>query len=163
MKELLDAGVNVCLGTDGAGSNDDLDILSEMKASAFISKLRAKSPVALSAVTLVEMATINGAKALGWGDIIGSLEIGKQADVVAIHMRNTPVFDIFSALVYVGTNVVTDVWVGGRQLLANRTLVGVDENALIAKGDAWGAKMRAHQDAMSAVTKAKSDVRLPPK
>jgi 5-methylthioadenosine/S-adenosylhomocysteine deaminase len=142
VKELLEAGVNVCMGTDGAGSNDDLDMMSEMKSAAFISKLRAQSPVALPAHTLVEMATINGAKALGWEKTIGSLEVGKQADVVAIHLRNTPIFDVHSALVYVGTNVVTNVWVAGKQLLRDGKLVGVDEEALIAKGNVWGERMK---------------------
>jgi len=77
VKELLDAGINVCLGTDGAASNDDLDMLSEMKAASFVSKLRANSPVALSAHTLLRMATLSGARALGWDSRIGSLEVGK--------------------------------------------------------------------------------------
>lgn len=141
VKELLEAGVNVCLGTDGAGSNDDLDVKSEMKNAAFVSKLRAQSPVALSAVTLVEMATINGARAMGLESQIGSVEVGKQADLISILMRNAPVFNVHSSLVYVQTDVVSNVWVAGKQLLDQGRLVGVDEAALIEKGNAWVKKI----------------------
>lgn len=139
--DLLAAGVNVCLGTDGAASNDDLNVGSEMKCASFVSKLRAQSPVALPAWTLLEMATINGAKALGWESRIGSLEVGKEADFVAIHLRNAPIFDVASTLVYVGTNVVTDVWVAGKQLLDGGKLVGIDESLLTKKGNAWAEKI----------------------
>ena len=133
--------MNVCLGTDSAASNDDLDILSEMKAASFVSKLRANSPVALPASTILQMATINGAKALGWDSRIGSLEVGKDADFVSVHMRNSPVFNVITSLVYCGTNPVSNVWVAGRQLLREGVLVNVDEKRLVETGNAWAVKI----------------------
>ena len=141
VSQLLDAGVNVCLGTDGAASNDDLDIRSEMKAAAFVSKLKSQSPVALPATTLLEMATINGAKALGWEDRIGSLEVGKEADFVALHLMNAPIFNVPTNLVYSSSNHVTNVWVAGKQLLVDGKLTNIDEAALTERGNAWAKKI----------------------
>ena len=143
VSELMAANMNVCLGTDSAASNDDLDMQSEMKAAAFVSKLRAASPVALPAATILQMATLNGAKALGWADRIGSLEVGKEADFVTVHMRNAPVFDVQANLVYVGTNRVANVWVAGKQLLREGALVGIDEKKLTEKGNSWASKIGA--------------------
>jgi 5-methylthioadenosine/S-adenosylhomocysteine deaminase len=145
--ELLAAGVNVALGTDGAASNDDLDVRSEMKCAAFVSKLRAESPVALPAASLVQMATLNGARALGWQDQLGSLQVGKQADFVAVQMKNAPIFDVISNLVYCGTNHVTSVWVAGRPLLLESKLVGIDEAALMQKGNEWASKIEVPKPA----------------
>jgi 5-methylthioadenosine/S-adenosylhomocysteine deaminase len=97
--------------------------------------------VALPAWQILEMATINGAKALGWESRVGSLEVGKEADIVSVHFRNAPVYNVPAALVYVGTNVVTDVWVAGRPLLRDGKVLGVDERALTEKGNAWGRKI----------------------
>lgn len=133
--------MNVSLGTDSAASNDDLDMMSEMKAAAFVSKLRANSPVALPAATILRMATINGAAALGWADRIGSFEVGKEADIVSVFMRNTPVYNVIQSLVYVGTNPVANVWVAGKQLLQDGKLLHLDEQKLIQRGNAWASKI----------------------
>ena len=143
---LLEAGVNVCLGTDGASSNDDLDMRSEIKLAAFVGKLKSQSPVALPAHTLLRMATINGARALGWEKEIGSLEVGKQADIIAMQLQNSPIHNVQANLVYAsGSNKVTNVWVAGRELLRDEKLVGVDEAALTEKGNAWASKIQAHK------------------
>ncbi len=89
------------------------------------------------------MATINGARALGWADRIGSLEVGKEADLVSVHLRNAPVYNVPATLVYVGTNTVTDVWVAGRHLLRDGVVQGVDERELTERGNAWGRKIAA--------------------
>jgi len=141
VSELLAAGINVALGTDGAASNDDLDIRSEMKCAAFVSKLRAESPVALPAGKILQMATLNGARALGLEKDIGSLEVGKRADFVAVQLKNAPVFDVVSNLVYCGTNHVTSVWVDGKPLMIGSKLVGMDEAALMEKGNEWASKI----------------------
>jgi len=101
--KLLDAGVNVSLGTDGAASNNDLDMFGEMRSAALIGKAIADDATALPAHSALAMATINGAKALGLDKQIGSLEIGKQADMVAIdldYISTQPVYDPIAQLVY---------------------------------------------------------------
>lgn len=142
VRQLLDAGVNVCLGTDGASSNDELSIRSEMKCAAFVAKQKQHSAVALSAREIVRMATLNGARALRWDHAIGSLEVGKQADIVSVWMRNSPVHDVWSQLVYVGTNPVTHVWCSGQALLHEGHLVNVDEQSLMQRGNEWAKKIK---------------------
>ena len=140
--QLQAAGVNVCLGTDGASSNDDLDMFSEIKLAAFVSKLKANSPVALSAHTLLEMATVNGARALGWEDRIGTLQVGMEADMISVSMKNAPIHDVAANLVYAsGSNRVSNVWVAGRQLLNDGKLVGIDEAKLTEMGSEWAKKI----------------------
>lgn len=100
---MLDKGVNVCLGTDGASSNNNLDMMGEMRTAALIGPIAAGDAKAVDAVTALEMATLNGAKALGLQDVIGSIEVGKQADLIAIDMNrleSLPIHNLFSNLVY---------------------------------------------------------------
>ena len=145
VQKLLDAGVNVALGTDGAASNNDLNMLGEMRSAAFLAKVSTSDPEALAATTALEMATLNGAKALGQDDKFGSLTPGKYADVVAINLNNlntVPVYNPISQIVYAASrDQVTDVWVAGRQLLKNRTLTTVDELELLAVAEAWQEKI----------------------
>jgi len=142
----LDLGVNVCLGTDGAASNNDLDMLGEMQSAALLAKVVSKNASAVPAAQALRMATLNGAKAMGLDHLIGSLEAGKAADITAIdlnHLATTPVYDPISQIVYAaGRDQVTDVWIGGKQLLKNRQLTHSDQNEIIAKAQAWAVKIR---------------------
>ncbi|KAK6537677.1 hypothetical protein TWF694_011851 [Orbilia ellipsospora] len=129
--ELLDANVNVGLGTDGAPCNNSNDLLQEMKLAAIIHKATHYDPTVMPAETVMEMATINGAKALGLENEIGSLEIGKKADFVAIDLRKlhlTPSFDPVSTIVYTATGRDVDmVVVDGKLLVNSGKLLTMDE------------------------------------
>lgn len=143
--KLLNAGVNVCLGTDGAASNNDLDMFAEMQTAALIAKGVTQDPTVLDAMTTLEMATINGAKALGLEKEIGSLEIGKQADLITInldHFFTQPVFNPISHLVYAMNRFqVDDVFVAGKQRLDRGQFTDIDTNAITAKAKAWAKKV----------------------
>jgi 5-methylthioadenosine/S-adenosylhomocysteine deaminase len=129
------AGVNTILGTDGAASNNRQDMFGEIRAAALLAKGVSGNPTAVSARTALEMATIRAARAMGRGADLGSLEVGKLADVVAVSLdalECRPVYNPEAQLVYVaGREHVSDVWVGGRQVLKNRVLTTVDQSALL--------------------------------
>lgn len=141
VQQLLDAGVNVALGTDGAASNNDLDMLGEMRSAALLGKIASMDAQAVNATTALRMATINGARALGLGAITGSLEMGKAADITAIDLNTIetqPLYDPISQIVYAaGREQVTDVWVAGKQKLKNRNLISIDEQTLLADVAQW--------------------------
>ncbi|MDD2723372.1 MAG: TRZ/ATZ family hydrolase [Methylovulum sp.] len=141
----LAAGVNVALGTDGAASNNDLDMLGEMRTAALLGKAVAGDASAIPAMTALQMATINGARALGLADEIGSLSLGKAADVVAIdlsHLETQPVYCPISQIVYAASRQqVTDVWVAGKRLLKQRQLVTLDVEALKSKIAMWQQRL----------------------
>ncbi len=141
--KLIDNNVNVCLGTDGSASNNDLDMLGEMKTAALLAKGVSGKADSVPAETALQIATINGAKALGIANETGSLEIGKQADITAINLagiESLPIYDPVSQIVYASTrDQVTDVWVAGKQLLSNRVLTTIDEPELINKAKKWQA------------------------
>ena len=145
--KLLDAGVNVALGTDGPASNNDLDILGEMKTAALLAKGVANDARVLPAATALRMATLNGAKALGLDQEIGSLEVGKSADIVAINLSDIetqPLFDPISDIVYAASrHQVSDVWVAGRRLLNNRELTTLDRSDIISKALAWRERLNS--------------------
>lgn len=145
--KLLDAGVNVALGTDGAASNNDLDMLGEMRTAALLGKAVADSATALPAHAALSMATINGAKALGLEKTIGSLEIGKQADIVAIdidHVSTQPVYDPIAQLVYSASREqVSDVWVAGVQKVRSKQLTDMNDADLIYKAQTWAKKIQS--------------------
>jgi 5-methylthioadenosine/S-adenosylhomocysteine deaminase len=142
---LLTAGVNVALGTDGAASNNDLDMLSELRSAALLAKAVSGSATAVPAHTALRMATLNGARALGLDNEIGSLKPGKAADISAIDLAalpSQPVYDPVSQIVYTaGREQVTDVWVAGRRLLANRKLITLDEDDVLRRAQAWRDKI----------------------
>ena len=142
---LLKSGVNVALGTDGAASNDNLDLLGEMRIAALLAKAVANDATALPAHQALRMATLNGAKALGIDDRVGSIEPGKAADLTAIDLSaadTQPVYNPISQLVYsAGREQVTDVWINGKQLLANRRLTTIDETAILRKAQSWREKI----------------------
>ena len=139
--KLIDAGINVAIGTDGAASNNDLDLFGELKTAALLAKAVADDASVLDAHAALRMATINGAKALGWDDQIGSLEAGKSADMIAVEISSLsqkPLYNPASQLVYSNAgSQVTHSWVAGKALLRERSLVTLDEENLIRRADAW--------------------------
>lgn len=143
--KLTTAGVNVALGTDGAASNNDLDMLGEIRTAALLAKGVAGDATAVPATLALRMATLNGARALGLDHCIGSIATGKFADLAAIDLSvlaSQPVYDPISQIVYSATrDQVTDVWVNGKRLLAERRLTGIDEVALVRNACAWRDKV----------------------
>jgi len=148
--KLVKAGINVAIGTDGAASNNDLDLMGEMRAAALLAKAVSGDAAAVPAHTALRMATLNGAKALGLEAEIGSLEIGKSADITAIHLdelETQPLYDPISNVVYAaGRHQITDVWVAGRQLLKNRELTTLNTEELFQKAAAWREKLISVQE-----------------
>jgi len=146
VQQLINAGVNVALGTDGTASNDDLDMLGEMRSAALLAKAVANDASALPAATALRMATLNGAKALGIDQEIGSLSVGKEADLVAVELASIetqPLYNPISQLVYAANrNSVTDVWVAGRHVLKERQLMTLDEEAILANSRQWAQRIR---------------------
>jgi 5-methylthioadenosine/S-adenosylhomocysteine deaminase len=142
---LLAAGVNVALGTDGAASNNDLDMLGEMRSAALLGKAVSNDASALPAHTALRMATLNGARALGLGEQTGSLVKGKWADITAINLdtlETLPLYDPVSQLVYAsGREQVTDVWVAGQQLLRDRRLTTLDGNDIVERARHWQTRI----------------------
>ncbi|TYT75214.1 amidohydrolase family protein [Desulfobotulus mexicanus] len=130
----LKAGITVGIGTDGAASNNDLNMLSEMRSAALIHKVTSADPTLMDAGTILRMATIDGAKCLGLDEITGSLEEGKQADIILMdtdkpHM--TPLYNPFSQVVYAaGRNDIRDVFVAGKGIYRNRCHTTLDADAI---------------------------------
>ncbi|GAC1630236.1 MAG: TRZ/ATZ family hydrolase [Nevskia sp.] len=145
--KLIAAGANVAIGTDGAASNNDLDMFGEMRTAALLAKAVAGDATAVPAAMALRMATLNGAKALGIEAETGSLERGKSADFIAVDLSapaTTPTYDVISQLVYAaGRDQVTDVWVAGRALLHERRLTTIDEAAVLLRAAEWQALIRA--------------------
>ncbi|MGA7964383.1 MAG: TRZ/ATZ family hydrolase [Gammaproteobacteria bacterium] len=146
VKRLQDAGVNIALGTDGAASNNDLDLIGEMRTAALLAKGVAGDPTALNASAALHAATLGGARALGLETQIGSLTPGKWADLAAVNLAATrlhPVHDPLSQLVYACTaQDVSEVWVAGEQRVQAGNVIGLDENDLRARLDTWGTRIR---------------------
>lgn len=145
VQQLIDAGVNVALGTDSAASNNDLDLFSEMKSAALLAKLVSGDASALNAHSVLRMATLNGAKAMGLEDQIGSLEVGKAADITAIDMSDLeaqPLHDPVSQLVYTqSAHRVSHVWIAGKAVLLSRQLQTLNEKESLAKARWWRQKI----------------------
>jgi 5-methylthioadenosine/S-adenosylhomocysteine deaminase len=144
---MLSAGIRVTFGTDGAASNNDLNILSEMSTTAKVHKALAKDPTVLNARQVTLMATRWGAEALGMGGKTGSIEPGKAADIVLADMRKphlTPLYDIFSHLVYsMNAADIDTVIINGRIILHDRSLSTGDEGEIMRKAASWGKKIRS--------------------
>jgi 5-methylthioadenosine/S-adenosylhomocysteine deaminase len=142
---LATAGINVALGTDSAASNNDLDMLGEMRTAALLGKAVSNDASALPAHEILRMATINGARALGISNDTGSLIKGKWADITAVRMdtlETQPLYDPVSQLVYAsGREQVTDVWVAGQHLLKDRCLTTLDENDIIERAREWQTRI----------------------
>lgn len=141
------AGVNLALGTDGAASNNDLDMLSEMRTAAQLAKAVSGDASTLPAHKALEMATLGGARALGIEDEVGSLTIGKAADITAIDLgqvESQPVYHAISQIVYTASrHQVTDVWVAGKQLLKSRQLTTLNSEELIEQAQQWRDKIKS--------------------
>lgn len=143
---LQQAGVNVALGTDGAASNNDLDMLSEMRTAALLAKAVAEDASAVPAYRALQIATINGARALGLDEKIGTIEAGKAADLVAVNMdciNAMPIYNPVSHLVYsTQRSQVTHVWVAGRVLVDNGQLTTIDTAKLRASTLLWQNRIK---------------------
>lgn len=146
--KLLSNGINLGLGTDGAASNNDLNIQGEMKTAAMLAKAVAEDAAALPAWQALEMATIGSAKSLGIDDQVGSLDVGKWADMQAVNLSQlgqNPLYDPISQLVYTDSSRATEyVWVEGKALLEKGQLSeasGLDEEQLIANAVQWQKKI----------------------
>jgi len=147
--ELQDKGINVCLGTDGAASNNNHDMFAEMKCAALLAKSVSGNAGSCNAKQAIQMSTINGAKALGLGDIIGSIEVGKQADLIALNLlqlNTQPLYDPVAQLVYAANSQqVSHVWIAGECQLRNYRLSNLDEDAIINKAQSWADKISKTQ------------------
>ncbi len=144
--EMLDRGISVSLGADGAPCNNRLDIFTEMRTAALLQKV-SHGPESLPALTALRMATINGAKALGLADEIGSIEIGKRADLVLMNLNSlnaVPSFDPVSTIVYAAdpANVET-VIIDGKIVLKQRELLTLDENQVLAEARKYAERFAA--------------------
>jgi 5-methylthioadenosine/S-adenosylhomocysteine deaminase len=143
--KILGNGINVALGTDGAASNNDLDMIGEMRSAALLGKTVAQDPQALDAHTVLAMATLNGARAMGLESKIGSLEKGKEADITAIdlgQLETQPVYDPVAQIVYAANrNQVSDVWVAGRQLLKDGEHQSLNSYEIIERSNHWKNKI----------------------
>jgi 5-methylthioadenosine/S-adenosylhomocysteine deaminase len=135
--QLQQAGANIALGTDGAASNNDLDMIGEMRTASLLAKGITNNAAALNSYDILKMATINGARALGIDTITGSLESGKQADIIAIDLSDVwqqPILNPVSHIVYSGNRLsVSDCWVNGKQLLKNKQLTTINASELLTK------------------------------
>jgi 5-methylthioadenosine/S-adenosylhomocysteine deaminase len=148
--QMLEFGINVAIGTDGPASNNDLDMFEEMRLAALLAKVTPLNPTALPAQQALQMATINGARALGMGDVTGSLEVGKYADVIVLDaspLHNIPHFDfnpeaIYSQIVYASKSAdVQHTIVNGKVLMRDRALNTIDEPALHQQSATYAEKV----------------------
>ena len=147
---MLQAGVPVGLGTDGAASNNDLDMWEEMRLASFLQKVDRMDPTVLSAPTVLNMATHGGAVAIGLGDTIGSLEVGKRADIIQVafdDVHHVPTYDVVSHLVYVTDEQdVSTVVVDGKVLMRDREMLTIDTDRVRVEANALAAKIQAALD-----------------
>ncbi len=147
---MLQAGVRVGLGTDGAASNNDLDMWEEMRLASFLQKVDRMDPTVLSAPTVLNMATHGGAVAIGLGDTIGSLEVGKRADIIQVafdDVHHVPTYDVVSHLVYVTDEQdVSTVVVDGKVLMRDREMLTIDTDRVRVEANALAAKIQAALD-----------------
>ncbi|MBN8713927.1 MAG: TRZ/ATZ family hydrolase [Xanthomonadales bacterium] len=146
-EKLRHAGVNVALGTDGCASNNDLDMFGEMRTAALVAKAVSGDAAACDAAKTLRAATLNGARALGREAEIGSIEVGKQADLAAVRLSDPetqPLYHVLSQLVYAaGRHQVSDVWVAGRQRLTQGELQGLDLDEVLSRARIWRERIAA--------------------
>ena len=144
--EMLEAGVRVGLGTDGAASNNDLDMWEEMRLAALLQKVEQMNPEVLSAETVLRMATSGGATAIGLGDETGSLEAGKRADLIQVtfdDVHHVPTYDVISHLVYVNDEQdVASVIVDGVVLMKDREMLTIDTDRVAAEARELAARIQ---------------------
>ncbi len=146
VEKLRELGINVALGTDSVASNNDLDMLSEMRTAALLAKLSTMNPESLKATDAISLATINGARALGKDKNIGSLAADKAADFITIRIDDIEMLPMYlpaAQIVYASNRQqVADVWVNGKQLMQDRKLLTIDEQEIKQKAMYWGSKIR---------------------
>ena len=147
---LASAGVNVALGTDGAASNNDLTLFGEMQAAALLAKVSTGDATALSADDVLHMATLGGATALGMESVTGSLELGKQADMIAVDMsgpETQPLYHLASQLVYsCNGSQVTHSWVSGKPLMLSRQLQTIPWDSVQSRVATWQQRIQSQGD-----------------
>lgn len=147
VEKLRRAGVNIAIGTDGCASNNDLDMFDELRTAALLAKAVAGDATALDAASTLRAATLGGARAMGLAERIGSIEPGKDADLICVHLgeiESLPLYQPISQLVYAtGRHQVTDAWIAGKARLDNGLLVDTDLPALRAKARRWGERIAA--------------------
>jgi 5-methylthioadenosine/S-adenosylhomocysteine deaminase len=147
VEKLRARNINVAIGTDGAASNNDLDMIQEGRSASLLSKATTGDATSLDAQTCLEMMTINGARFLGLEDEIGSLEPGKLADITAIdlsHPTFQPIYNPISQLIYTASaRDVSDVWIGGKRVMDNRQLPETDTESILAASRQWQEKITA--------------------
>ena len=150
VRKMLENGLNVGIGTDGAASNNDLDFFEEIRLASFLAKGSSGDPTAIPAQKTLEMATRIGAQAIHLGDITGSIEVGKRADMILIDIHtihNSPRFNHseyapYAQIVYAGKSTdVTDVMVNGKWLMRNHQLAGINENEMMIKSQEYAQKI----------------------
>ena len=141
------AGVTLAIGTDGAASNNDLDMMGEMRTAAILAKAVAQDAAGFDAFSALRAATLGGAKAIGFDHLIGSIQPGKQADLVCVDLaalETQPLHHVVSQLVYAtGRHQVSDVWIAGRRKLRDRQLVDMDEAGIVANARQWRERINA--------------------
>lgn len=145
--KFIDNGINVALGTDGAASNNSLNMFNEMNTASLVAKAVADNACTMNAHETLEMATINGAKAMGWDDHIGSIETGKSADLIAISIgtiESEPLYNLPSQLVYTHAgSQVSHAWVNGTALMIDRQLQTLNEHEILTKAQQWQKHLSA--------------------
>ena len=148
--KFIENEVNVALGTDSAASNNTLDLFSEIKSASLLAKAVSGDAASLDAHAALRIATINGAKALAWDNEIGSLESGKQADIIAVKIDSIsqqPLYNPASQLVYTNSgSQVSHSWVAGKMLLENRKLCTINERSLIQTTEQWRKKIHSNHE-----------------
>ncbi|HPM03069.1 MAG TPA: amidohydrolase family protein [Candidatus Cloacimonadota bacterium] len=146
IKLYLDYGVNLCLGTDGVASNNNLSLFDEMSVTSKVHKALNMDPTLLSATQMLRMVTVNAAKALGQKDILGSIEPGKKADLVILNTENVesqPFYHPSSLIVYcLNHSAVSDVIINGKIVMRNKELLTINESEIIEKAKEYKMKLK---------------------
>lgn len=144
--ELINAGITVGLGTDGCASNNNLDLFQEMDIAAKLHKVNSNDPTVMDSHAVLKMATVNGAKAIGLGNTIGSIEEGKKADLIILNTKSphwVPLYDSISHVVYSASGAdVRDVIINGKMVVKDRKMLTIDLENVLEKGKAIGKQIK---------------------